>query len=329
MFGGVILILYKNNIIIFMKEFLTTQISQKTSRIALLIFVILCVIMCIFRFKTYTYLTVEFNDARPVKNKIPVYYKGYRIGKVENIKPSDNFQTTLVTIVLYPRDLKLPENTTALLTREKRDRKEVDFINLIYPENPSELMLKDGDKINGFTTVDIESYFSSKAITGELDALTNNANQLMESLKLTSDALTEFLNVLTETVDENRPSIKIMTGNLAQMSNSFRLFALKINNSMSENQLKNTFSNLDKTSSSVVVTTQNIEGITQNIDSITGDINSQGAQISSSIANAEAITKNLADITGGIRNTMSKNFGGLRLLFGKSINSPKCERTCR
>ena len=91
-----------------MKEFLTSQISQKTSRIALLIFVILCILMCVYRVKTYTYITVEFNDARPVRNKIPVYYKGYRIGKVQKIKPNDNFQTTLVTIVLYPKNL-LPQ----------------------------------------------------------------------------------------------------------------------------------------------------------------------------------------------------------------------------
>lgn len=312
-----------------MKEFLTSQINQKTSRIALLIFVILSILMCVYRIKTYTYLTVEFNDARPVRNKIPVYYKGYRIGKVEKIKPSDNFQTTLVTIVLYPKNLKLPKNTTALLTREKRERKEIDFINLLYPEKPSEVMLISGDTINGFTTVDIENYFSSKALTGELDALTNNANSLMESFKLTSDALTEFLNVLTATVDENRPAIKIMTNNLAQMSNSFRLFALKLNNSINESQLKNTFTNVDMTSSSVVVTGKNIEGITQNIDSITGDINSQGAQISSSISNAEIITQNLADITGGLKNTLSKNFGGLRLIFGKPLSAPKCSRTCR
>ncbi len=312
-----------------MKEFLTSQINQKTSRIALLIFVILCILMCVYRVKTYTYLTVEFNDARPVRNKIPVYYKGYRIGKVEKIKPSDNFQTTLVTIVLYPKNLKLPKNTTALLTREKRERKEIDFINLLYPEKPSEVMLISGDTINGFTTVDIENYFSSKALTGELDALTNNANSLMESFKFTSDALTEFLNVLTATVDENRPAIKIMTNNLAQMSNSFRLFALKLNNSINESQLKNTFTNVDMTSSSVVVTGKNIEGITQNIDSITGDINSQGAQISSSISNAEIITQNLADITGGLKNTLSKNFGGLRLIFGKPLSAPKCSRICR
>ena len=285
--------------------------------------------MCVYRVKTYTYITVEFNDARPVRNKIPVYYKGYRIGKVQKIKPNDNFQTTLVTIVLYPKNLKLPNNTTALLTREKRERKEIDFINLLYPEKPSEVMLISGDTINGFTTVDIESYLSSKALTGELDALTNNANSLMESFKLTSDALTEFLNVLTATVDENRPAIKIMTNNLAQMSNSFRLFALKLNNSINESQLKNTFTNVDMTSSSVVVTGKNIEGITQNIDSITGDINSQGAQISSSISNAEIITQNLADITGGLKNTLSKNFGGLRLIFGKPLCGTKCNKTCR
>ena len=77
-----------------MKEFLTSPISKQVSRIALLIFVILCSVLFIYRLLTYTYLTVEFNEARPVRNKIPVYYKGYRIGKVDKIKPSKDFKST-------------------------------------------------------------------------------------------------------------------------------------------------------------------------------------------------------------------------------------------
>lgn len=311
-----------------MREFLTSPISQTTSRIALIIFILLSTFMCFYRLKTYTYLTVVFNEARPVRNKIPVYYKGYRIGKVEKIKPSDDFRTTMVTIVLYPRNLTLPINTTALLTREKRERREIDFINLIYPDEPSEISLKSGDEINGFATVDIENYFSSKAVTGELDVITKNVNNLLESLKTTSEALTVFMEILQDTVNENRPAIKIMTGNLAQMSDALRMFAFKLNNSINEQELKSTFSNFNKTSASVVVTSKNFEGITQNIGSITGGVNNKVPQITTSITNADKITKNIEIITTGVKNTMSQNFGGLRLLFGKPIKPVNCRKIC-
>lgn len=312
-----------------MKEFLTSPITKKTSRIALIIFIVLSTVMCMYRLETYTYLIVEFNEARPVRNKIPVYYKGYRIGKVEKIKPSKDFKSTMVTIVLYPAHLKLPINTTALLTREKRERREIDFINLIYPDEPSEVSLKSGDRINGFTTIDIESYFSSKAVSGELDVITHNVNDLLESLKTTSDALTMLMEILQDTVNENRPAIKMTTNNLAQMSDSLREFAAKINNSINEQQLKNTFSNVDKTSSSIVVTTKNFEDITGNITSITGGVNKQVPQITTSITNADKIAKNIEIITTGVKNTMSQNFGGLRLLFGKPIKPVSCKRRCQ
>lgn len=311
-----------------MKEFIKSEISIKTSRIALIIFAILAGLLCLYRFKTYTYVTVEFKETRPVRNKIPVYLKGYRIGKVEKIIPSEDFQTTKVTIVLFPKKLKLPSNTTAILTREKRDRKEVDFINLVYPESPSKVYLENGDIIQGSSTVDIESFFSKKALSGELDAITGNVNKLLESLQSTSEALTQLMEILSDTVNENRPSIKIMTNNLAQASNNLRMFSLKINNSVSNNQMKDTFKNIDNTTKNITTTTQNVSNISQNIEDITTEIDKKLPQISNSISNTELIAYNLAIITGGLKNTMSKNFGGLRLLFGKPINIPKCKKTC-
>ena len=305
-----------------MKEFLTTPISKNISRIALLSFVILCSILFIYRISTYTYLTVEFNDARPVRNKIPVYYKGYRIGKVEKIRPSHDFQSTKVTLVLYPKHLKLPNNTTALLTREKRENRfETDFINLIYPENPSDINLKDGDNILGITTVDIESFFSEKAISGELDAITHNANTLLEELQTTSQALTLLMNILQDTVNENRPSIKIMTSNLAEMSNQFRIFATKLNSSINENELQSTFGNFNKTSENFTKTSNNLNSITENI-------NNKNQQISNTLTDVEKVANNVAIITTGLKNTMSKNFAGFRLLFGKPIKQINCKDIC-
>ena len=302
-----------------MKEFLTSPISKQVSRIALLAFVILSSLLFIYRVLTYTYITIEFNEARPVRNKISVYYKGYRIGKVEKINPSKDFKSTKVTIVLYPQHLKLPINTTALLTREKRGgRFETDFINLLYPDEPSEAILRSGDSILGFTTVDIESFFSDKAISGELDAITKNANSLLEELQTTSQALTLLMQILQDTVNENRPSIKIMTGNLAEMSEELKGFASKLNNSVNQDEVQSTLSNFNQTSTNIVT-------ISKNLDELTNSINSKSTQISNTIDDANKIANNIEIITTGLKNTMSKNFAGFRLLFGKPINKTNCD----
>ena len=302
-----------------MKKFLTSPISKQVSRIALLAFVILSSLLFIYRVLTYTYITIEFNEARPVRNKISVYYKGYRIGKVEKIKPSKDFKSTKVTIVLYPKHLKLPINTTALLTREKRGgRFETDFINLLYPDEPSEAILRSGDSILGFTTVDIESFFSDKAISGELDAITKNANSLLEELQTTSQALTLLMQILQDTVNENRPSIKIMTGNLAEMSEELKGFASKLNNSVNQDEVQSTLSNFNQTSTNIVT-------ISKNLDELTNSINSKSTQISNTIDDANKIANNIEIITTGLKNTMSKNFAGFRLLFGKPINKTNCD----
>lgn len=297
-----------------MKEILTSPITKNLSRLALLLFIIMASLLFLYRIWTYTYLTVEFNDARPVRNKIPVYYKGYRIGKVEKIKPSEDFKTTNVTIVLYPRRLKLPINTTAMLTREKRGESyETDFIDLLYPDNPSEAILRDGDCIIGVTTLDMDNFFSEKAASGELDAITKNVNTLLENLQVTSKALSELMSVLQDTVNENRPSIKEMTTNLAEASNQFKLFSIKLNNSINQQEIQSTFSSLNSSSA-------NFSSTTKNIDKFTESLNSSIPEIRSIISNTDKITDDIETITSGLKCTMSKKFGGLRLFLGKPIN---------
>lgn len=297
-----------------MKKILTSPITKNLSRLALLLFIIMASLLFLYRIWTYTYLTVEFNDARPVRNKIPVYYKGYRIGKVEKIKPSEDFKTTNVTIVLYPRRLKLPINTTAMLTREKRGESyETDFIDLLYPDNPSEAILRDGDSIIGVTTLDMDNFFSEKAASGELDAITKNVNTLLENLQATSKALSELMSVLQDTVNENRPSIKEMTSNLAEASNQFKSFSIKLNNSINQQEIQSTFSSLNSSSA-------NFSSTTKNIDKFTESLNSSIPEIRSIISNTDKITDDIETITSGLKCTMSKKFWGLRLFLGKPIN---------
>lgn len=308
-----------------MKEFFTSEITKETSRIALLIFIVLMTVLYFYRMHTYTYINAEFTSSRPVKNKIPVYFKGYRVGKVEKITLSPDFKSTMVTIVLYPSNIKLPSNTTALLTKEKDNRREYDYINLLYPDTPAKSILEDGDRVTGFTTVDINDYLSQKAISGELDEIKDNTNKLLSSLTSTSEALFGLFDILRETVDENRPALKATTSNLAATTDNLKNFSLKLNNSIDETKIQSTISNIDKTSSSAITTGKNLESITNDIHNITSEINKTMPHISSSIAKTHSITKNIDEITKGTSKSLKKNFGGIRILFGKTITPSDCE----
>ena len=55
----------------------------------------------------------EFSELGPFYKTMPVYYKGYKIGKTGKVRPSKDFKTTLVSIIFYPEELKLPANVSA------------------------------------------------------------------------------------------------------------------------------------------------------------------------------------------------------------------------
>ena len=108
-----------------------------------------------------TYITVQFEEARPIRHRMSVYYKGFRIGRTIRMRPSKDYRTTLLTVALNPQDLKLPINVTARLNREKKRWREHDFIEIIYPDSPSLYYLKDGDVIKGNTVVDLDSFIAA------------------------------------------------------------------------------------------------------------------------------------------------------------------------
>ena len=126
------------------------------------------------------------------------------------------------------------------------------------------------------------------------------------------------MQILQDTVKENRPSIKIMTGNLAEMSEELKGFASKLNNSVNQDEVQSTLSNFNQTSTNIVT-------ISKNLDELTNSINSKSTQISNTIDDANKIANNIEIITTGLKNTMSKNFAGFRLLFGKPINKTNCD----
>ena len=78
-------------------------------------------------YRTRTYVTAEFRNLRPFHDRAPIYYNGFKIGKVVKVRPNKTYTATIVTLRLHPMDLKLPVNITANLKREKNKKTEIEL----------------------------------------------------------------------------------------------------------------------------------------------------------------------------------------------------------
>ena len=135
-----------------MKQFLS---KHKTLFLLFMTGIIIFLGVYIYQILNYTYITVQFDNLRPFREKLEVFYNGFEIGHTIKVMPDKDYKTTLVKIALHPQDLKLPYNITIKLKREKHHDKKIDFLELIYPEKPSKYLLKNGDIVTGKATVDI------------------------------------------------------------------------------------------------------------------------------------------------------------------------------
>lgn len=272
---------------------------------------------------SHKHITAEFTELAPFAHNMPVYYKGFKIGRSIKIKPNKNYTATRIKLVLYPTDLELPANVIARVKQRNGDNKnnnDFDYIEIEYPSSPVLKLLKGGDVIEGRTSIDFKDILQKQADSGALDQVGNKLSDVLDSVKDTSNALTDLFIVIRETVQQNQNNLETTTSNLAQMSKNINNLTGKVDDSITEKQLKNIANRLSLTSNHLERTTRNLENITKNIDNSTKSLNSTMNGISSSVENVNGITCDVRTITYGLSKTMQKNFSGFRLLFGKAVN---------
>ena len=104
-------------------------------KLYIIILILVCIVTFYFFYNKVAFLNVivSFDELEPFDKKLPVYYKGYKIGKSGKIFPDKDYVKTYVKLKITPSDIKLPSNVTARI--EKSDSK--DFINIIYPNDVS------------------------------------------------------------------------------------------------------------------------------------------------------------------------------------------------
>lgn len=253
-----------------------------------------------YRYLSYTRIVAEFDDAEPLPPKMSVFYKGFNIGKVTKVQPMDDYTKTEVHLLFFPADLQLPKNVTA---RVRNYRKKFDYIDIVYPQIPSETMLKSGDRIKGKTSASVEAFLNEQSENGTLDMLIDNVSAFMDTLNTTTKNAGELLKTLNGTVKQNQRNINQTTKNLEMTTKNLRLTTLKINRSVKQELTEESIENLNQT-------TQNIKEITKSIDCATRNL-------TQTMDNVNSITSNVDTITCTVAKTLQTRMGGMRLLFGK------------
>ncbi|MBQ8635361.1 hypothetical protein IJ425_04320 [bacterium] len=262
-----------------------------------IVLIFLFLIFLAYNFFHFIYITAVFKELRPIHSKLPVYYKGILVGKAKELRHGDDFNHTLMRIMLFGRKLQLPSNTVVMLKKEKRNNVDIDFLELIYPSEPTKTYLGNHSKIEGLVARDVKEFLSNQH-PDDLESIKQDLVESAQNLNYALSALGQIFDVATEILKENQSNIYKTTRNVENMT-------VKIDNAIKQKQLENTLSNL--------------EDSVGNVSKITYSIDSSIPKVDNSLKELQQTACNINSITCGIRKTMSKNFSFLRLFFGKVI----------
>ena len=285
----------------------------------ILITLICGVVWYLFNIFTYKYINIEFSEMRPLHEKVFIFYKGIKVGHVRHFKIADHHQTTIARSVLTYKNLMLPINTTAKLKKEKKHKKEYDFIELIYPEKPSNILISNGAYIDGKATVDVDTYFANQD-ADDLEIIKRNLTQSSEELQVVLSSLGGLFATLEETVKGSQQNITKSTYNLAQTTRNINNLSEKFNSALKQDQLNKSVSDVTNSLKNLSETTSSFQQFGNDIVATTGGLNSSTMpQLNSTLYRTECLIANVNDITCGVKQTLQKRFGGFRLLFGQVI----------
>ena len=273
--------------------------------------VLIFVCFKIYNLINYTHIIVKFKELRPYPKQIPVYYKGIKIGKAKENTHSQDLQHTLVKISIKHKKLNFPDNIEVYLNKQENNNISFDYLEIIYPKEPSKRKLKNRDIIKGTALVDFDDYMSNHH-PDDLETIRRNLTESSENLNNMLEGLSTIFVLLNDILEENRNNLHETTKNLSNTTKNLNIITSKINNSIEDKSLNNTFKNIEHSSN-------NFNDISINLINTTNKINKLMPEIDSTLCQIYSIAENTNCITKGIQNTLKKQFGGTRLFFGKVI----------
>lgn len=277
------------------------------------------------------HIRVRFEKLVPLAHHIPVYCKGKKIGETRGVTLNRDYKFSTLKILLFPQRLSLPENTMARIKKFDDDK---DYIEMVYPTVPSKAFLKSGDTVIGKIDLDKNSLIAAIGDAEDVAKIVDKFSDMLADIDEASQELTQFFILFSGVLEDNRANIKQVVKNAAAATSNMDEISTKFNNSIKEDSLKNTISNIDKSSGNIKDSSADFKEsakninevskkakeITNNVNNATKNIDTTVAIINATVCDAKVITSNVKCITCVIKEALRKRFAGVRILFGKPLN---------
>jgi len=316
-------------------RFITKVLRLILKKLRILAMIFFTFAVFYFSYKLYKYMfgyyiIAQFEKLPPVTRSMPVYYKGFKVGQTGRIRPSKDFTCSHVKLVLDKDIHGIPDNITAKLKKnEDKNSRTRNYIDLEYPVLPATSIIRKGTVIHGETTMDMEAFMTSQADSGAFTIISDNLGKTFESAEKTSDEIRSLVADIRVIVQENRPYLKEASQNFAATSRSISQTAeninevsLKLNRALSETRMTDAVINVDESTQSLNESMKNIQEITGNIDRATKNLDKTMSKIDQTIDDAN-------QVAGGVKSTMSKRFGGVRLMLGTPVSGSMANAAAR
>lgn len=275
-------------------------------------------------------ITATFDDLELYTKRLPVYYKGFKLGRVIKVYLSEDSKTTNIDMRLKLRGAKLPNNVIAKI----KNKKKKDFIEIEYPKIPSGTYLKNGDIIEGHNSFDLSSYIDKQADSGGLDEIKTNLNSTIVAAGETLNALTGLIMTGDDILKDIRPDLKESSKNLAKTTRNLEDVTAQLSKSTRSKRIKNSGFNIEQSTKNIEIATKNLEAASENlsllteqarkntitlIDSTISNVNKASFNLNTITEQIKCILLDAEHIVKGIKITLSQKFSGIKIMFGKAI----------
>ena len=256
-------------------------------------------------------IVAKFDDLEPLEKQMSVYYKGFKVGKTTKIYPDKDYKNTYIRLKLHPKNINLPDNIVAKIKKTKLSN---GYINLIYPDSPSLTKIKENTEIKGVLSQDINNILNDRLDSEVIDEIVSDTTSLIDNANTAVKNLSDIFLDIREIIADSRKDIKIATSNIAKTTKSLEEMTANLNSSLDEKTMNESVDNIKET-------TENIKNVSKNLDEITTQVDKASMPIINSVlCQTHSTVKNVNEITTGVKNTLKKQFGLGRFLFGRPMS---------
>lgn len=259
-------------------------------------------------------ILVEFQKMRPIKEKVNVYYNGFKVGRTAGLKPCDHSKNICSKVRLDKNLMILPKNIEIKLKQKKiSDNKFEDYMEIQYPVSPDFETIKDGAIIKGEVASGFHNYLNEEVSYSDMEMIKQNLISATDNLNKASGILVDILSSIDDVASNSKQNSKLLISNLNKTVSNLSLLIGKIDNSLDDKVIRSIFYNVDDS-------TKNLNGTLENIRNFTYELNSGSGDITGTMNSFNSISRNIDEIVQGVNCTLQKPFGGLRLIFGAPVN---------